>query len=149
MVTVAGAAGASVNLRPRKSEEPDVNITSLIDVVLMLLVFFMLSTTFVKNTDIQIELPKAAAPAVKATRAAIAVTIDAQGRYYVDHQMFKQPAPEVLKRALAAAAGGEFKRPLTIRADARTTHQSVVTLMDVAGQLGFVHINIVTTHSHS
>lgn len=135
-----------MNLRPRRSEEPDVNITSLIDVVLMLLVFFMLSTTFVKNTDIQIQLPKSSAPPVNVADKGIALTIDAKGRYYIDGHLLANGGPDALKRTLASAAEGNFKRPLTIRADARTTHQSVVTAMDVAGQLGFVHLNIVTTH---
>ncbi|HET6655153.1 MAG TPA: biopolymer transporter ExbD [Gammaproteobacteria bacterium] len=138
-----------MNLRPRRSEEPDVNITSLIDVVLMLLVFFMLSTTFVKNTDIQIQLPESSAPAVNTADKNIVVAIDAKGRYYIDGRLLANGGPEALKRTLASAAEGDFKQPLTIRADANTTHQSVVTAMDVAGQLGFVHLNIVTTHPDS
>lgn len=138
-----------MNLRPRKSEDPDVNITSLIDVVLMLLVFFMLSTTFVKNADIEIELPRSGAPVTKQASQALVVTIDSHGRYYLGHQRLPGDSPGALKRALAAAADGHFKRPLTIRADARSSHQSVVTLMDVAGELGFVHLNIVTTHAGS
>lgn len=135
-----------MNLKPRKSEEPDVNITSLIDVVLMLLVFFMLSSTFVKNTDIQIQLPKSSAPPIQAEHESMSVAIDAKGRYYINGKLLANANPEALKRTLASAAEGDFERPLTIRADARSTHQSVVTAMDVAGQLGFVHLNIVTTH---
>ena len=135
-----------MNLKPRRSEEPDVNITSLIDVVLMLLVFFMLSTTFVKNADIRVELPRAAAQPTQPADG-IQVTIDQKGRYYVGRQQLASSDAATLKNVLAGAAGGSSKQPLTIRADARATHQSVVTVMDVAGQLGFVHINIVTTHS--
>jgi biopolymer transport protein ExbD len=138
-----------VNLRPRKSEEPDVNITSLIDVVLMLLVFFMLSSTFIKNDDIQIQLPKSTAPSIKVPNKTVVVRIDAKGHYYIDGKRLESAKPEAFKKTLAAAAGGHFNRPLTIRADARTTHQSVVTAMDVAGQLGFVQLNIVTTHPNA
>lgn len=135
-----------MNLRPRKTEDPDVNITSLIDVVLMLLVFFMLSSTFVKNTDIEIKLPTSTAPPIKAENNRVTVTISAKGRYFIDGTLVANANPESLKRTLASAAKGNYQRPLTIRADARSSHQSVVTAMDVAGALGFTSLNIVTTH---
>lgn len=138
-----------MKLARRRLEEPELNIINLVDVVLVLLVFFMLTSTFVKNGDIQIQLPKSAAAAADAPQQAITLTVDAKGRYYINGHQLANDKPEALKRSLAAAADGHFKRPLTIRADGRTTHQSVVTAMDVAGQLGFVHLNIVTTHPNA
>ncbi|HET8552460.1 MAG TPA: biopolymer transporter ExbD [Gammaproteobacteria bacterium] len=138
-----------MKLTRRPVEEPELNIINLVDVVLVLLVFFMLTSTFVKHGDVQIELPKAAAPAAQAARSAIVVAIDAKGHYYINGRRLTNGSADALKKTLAAAADGQFKRPLTIRADARTTHQSVVTAMDVAGELGFVHLNIVTTHTQS
>ncbi|HET7674253.1 MAG TPA: biopolymer transporter ExbD [Gammaproteobacteria bacterium] len=136
-----------MKLARRRTEEPDLNIINLVDVVLVLLVFFMLTSTFERRADIRIDLPKSEAPATNAN-AVLEVTVDAKGNYYFGaREVAAGESRDVLKRALAADAGGNFKRPLTIRADARTTHQSVVTVMDVAGQLGFTQLNIVTTHS--
>lgn len=138
-----------MKLARRSVEEPELNIINLVDVVLVLLVFFMLTSTFVRHADIQIDLPKSEAPATQ-QHAALAVAIDAKGNYYIgDRKLAADENRDALKRALAAVAGGNFKRPLTLRADARTTHQSVVTMMDIAGELGFTHLNIVTTHSQS
>lgn len=135
-----------MNLKPRRDEEPTVEITSLIDVVLMLVVFFMLSSTFVKNNDIQIKLPETTSSPVQVQSQGASLTIDADGNFYINGKQLANTSPEAIKRTLAAAVDGHFNQPLTIRADARTTHQSVVTAMDVAGQLGFARLNIVTVH---
>ncbi|MGD8379874.1 MAG: biopolymer transporter ExbD [Gammaproteobacteria bacterium] len=134
-----------MNLNPRRPEDPEINITSLIDVVLLLLVFFMVSTSFVHEADIKLELPQSSAKPAPGAEKGLVVTVDAQGNYYVNDKALVNSRPETLKRALEKEAGDQRGVPLTIRADARTTHQSVVTVMDVAGKLGFVHISIVTT----
>jgi biopolymer transport protein ExbD len=135
-----------MNLRPRKPDEPEVNITSLIDVVLMLLVFFMVSTSFVQTGGLKINLPRASAAAKANAHDRIEVAVDEQGRFFVNKQPLADTRAETLKRALAAAAGAKRGMPLFIRADAKATNQSVVTVMDVAGQLGFTRIRILTTH---
>lgn len=136
-----------MKLNPRRQEEPEVNITSLIDVVLLLLVFFMVSTSFVKQSEIHVDLPQASLQPGPQDAKGLEVTVDAQGRYFVGDHMLVNSRPETLKRALLKVAGTDRTRPLVIRADAHSTHQAVVTVMDIAGQLGFVHIDIVTANA--
>ncbi|MGH8228374.1 MAG: ExbD/TolR family protein [Steroidobacteraceae bacterium] len=134
-----------MNLRPRRLEDPEINLVSLIDVVLMMVVFFMLSSSLTPEGRLHIRLPAAsAAPA--ATRAAtpIVVTITRGGTYLVNGRELINTSAETLRTALLGVAGKLRGEPVTIRADARTTHQSVVTAMDVLGRLGFVQINIAT-----
>lgn len=139
-----------MNLRPRESEEPDLNLTSLIDVVLLLLIFFMVSTTFVDESQIRIQLPQAgteAAPQPK--KDPIEITISASGSYSVNGRALINTSPTTLSASIAKLAGTARDNPVTIRADARTTHQAVVTAMDVVGRLGFRGINIATINETS
>lgn len=136
-----------MNLRERTPEEPEVNLTSLIDVVLLLLVFFMVSTSFTRESEIRIELPQSTDKVAAAPRTEpIEITVTAQGSYFLDQQELLNNRPETLRRALIRLYGDDRDRAITIRADARATHQAVVTAMDVAGRLGFVHINIATVN---
>jgi biopolymer transport protein ExbD len=136
-----------MNLRPRPQEDPDINLTSLIDVVLLLLIFFMVSTTFVEESRIRIQLPQASkAPAGEQTRDAIEVAVTASGEYRVNGATLINTSPATLSAAVAKLAGDARDRPITIRADAKATHQSVVTAMDVVGRLGFRAINIATVN---
>jgi biopolymer transport protein ExbD len=105
-----------MNLRPRHREDPEINLISMIDVLLVLLVFFMVSTTFNQEGRVKVQLPQAS------------------------------EVPDTLRAALLKEAGAD-RGPITIRADARTTHQAVVTAMDVAGRLGFAQLNIATVHA--
>jgi biopolymer transport protein ExbD len=123
------------------------NLTSLIDVVLLLLIFFMVSTTFVDESRIKLQLPQASTePAADQPKAAIEVAVTATGEYRVNGQTLINTSPATLSAAVAKAAGEERNVPVTIRADARATHQSVVTAMDVLGRLGFRAISIATVH---
>jgi biopolymer transport protein ExbD len=134
-----------MNLRPRETEEPDLNLTSLIDVVLLLLIFFMVSTTFVDESQIRIRLPQAgteAAPQPK--KDPIEITIAASGEYSVNGRTLINTSATTLSAAISNLAGTSRDNPVTIRADARATHQAVVTAMDVVGRLGFRGINIAT-----
>ena len=134
-----------LSLRPRS--EPDVNLTSLIDVVLLLLVFFMVSTTFVKQSEISIQLPEAdntARPVPSNDRIDIMIT--EQGTYLINGQALINNRPETIRRGLQEISGGDTTLPLTISADADARHQDVVTAMDVAGRLGFVQIGIATVN---
>lgn len=136
-----------MNLRERTTEEPEVNLTSLIDVVLLLLVFFMVSTSFTRESEIKIELPQSTDTVAAVARdEPIEITVTAQGSYFIDQQELLNNRPETLRRALIRLYGDDRERAITIRADARATHQAVVTAMDVAGRLGFVHINIATVN---
>lgn len=134
-----------MNLKPRPNEEPDLNLTSLIDVVLLLLIFFMVSTTFVDESRIQITLPQAgAAAAPRPKRDPIEITVATSGEYRVNGKTLLNTSATTLSAAVAKLAGPERDNAVTIRADARATHQAVVTAMDVVGRLGFRGINIAT-----
>jgi biopolymer transport protein ExbD len=134
-----------VNLRPRRREDPEIGLTPLIDVVFLLLIFFMVSTTFSRETELRIELPEASAEFTEAREQSLELTIDAHGNYYVGDRALVNNRVETLKRALAEAGGDSAgERPLHISADASTPHQAVVTAMDAAGQMGFVQLSITT-----
>jgi biopolymer transport protein ExbD len=134
-----------VKFQPRRTEEPDLNMTSLIDVVLLLLIFFMLSTRFIDEGRLQIRLPEAGvAPDAESTRPSIEISVTAEGAFRVNGRTLINNAPETLAAALGKEAQGDRSQPVTIRADARAMHQSVVTAMDVAGRAGYRQINIAT-----
>lgn len=134
-----------LSVKPRA--EPDVNLTSLIDVVLLLLIFFMVSTTFVKQSEISIRLPQAdnavLAPEVPQQ---IDIMITEQGTFLINGRELVNSRPETIRNGLEAVSGGDTSLPLTISADADARHQDVVTAMDVAGRLGFVQISIATVN---
>ena len=135
-----------MKLRSRvRDDEPEINLISMIDVLLVLLIFFMVSTTFEHMAMIRVELPRASAQPVAGAGAPLVVTITANGAYLVDGRPLASDREATLRAALAGA-GGRKAAALLIRADARTTHQSVVTVMDVAGQLGYRQVDIATTH---
>jgi biopolymer transport protein ExbD len=136
-----------VNFQPRRAEEPDVNMTSLIDVVLLLLIFFMLSTRFIDEGRLQLRLPETGVEPEAVQRDAVEIEITAQGGYRVNGRALINNSPETLAAAIGKAAGNNRAIPVTIRADARATHQSVVTAMDVAGQAGYRQINIATVNN--
>lgn len=132
-----------LNLKPK--EEPEVNLTSLIDVVLLLLVFFMVSTSFVKQSQISIRLPNAeTAPIVDQPAVQIDIMITEQGTYLINGRELVNSRPATIRNALQKVSNGDHTLPLTISADANARHQYVVTAMDVAGRLGFVKISIAT-----
>jgi biopolymer transport protein ExbD len=135
-----------VNLRPRHREDPEINLISLIDVLLVLLIFFMVSTTFQQEGRVKVQLPQASqTPLPRGSREPLVITITAEGNYRVNERTLINSSADVLRAALLKEAGAD-RGPITIRADARTTHQAVVTAMDVAGRLGFAQLNIATVH---
>ena len=136
-----------MNLNVRDRDEPEVNLTSLIDVVLLLLIFFMVSTSFVKQSQISIRLPQAdSETAVEDKAEFIDLMITEQGTYLVNGRELINNRPETIRNALQKISGGDSSLPLTISADANARHQFVVTAMDVAGKLGFVQISIATVN---
>jgi biopolymer transport protein ExbD len=131
----------------RRDADPEINVTSLIDVVLLLVMFFMVSTSFVQDGRLRIQLPESSASAENHVSDPVIIAIGADGSYRVNDQALVNQGAETLRAALAKVAGeGARGSMLTIRADARATHQSVVTAMDVAGRLGFVQVNIATVN---
>ncbi|MCG8434084.1 MAG: biopolymer transporter ExbD [Gammaproteobacteria bacterium] len=133
-----------MKLQLRGSDEPEVNLTPLIDVVLLLLVFFMVSTTFIREAELKVQLPEASVDPDVTDIPSLEVIVDADGVYYVNNRELVNNSVETLQRALAGIDINREEAAVTIRADARATHQSVVTVMDVAGKLGFVNITIIT-----
>ncbi|NLG76927.1 MAG: biopolymer transporter ExbD [Xanthomonadaceae bacterium] len=136
-----------MNLTRRSHEEPELNLISLVDVVLLLLIFFMVSTTFVDESRIKLQLPQASAkPAAEQQKDPIEIAVTASGEYRVNGQTLINTSPATLSAAVSRIAGESRDIPITLRADARTTHQSVVTAMDVLGRLGFRAISIATVN---
>lgn len=126
-------------------DEPDINLTSLIDVVLLLLVFFMITTSFVQESQIGIRLPEASSsgPAqVLDKRMSISVT--AQGTYMVNGQPLIDNRAATLEAAITKLAEDYSPTAINVSADANATHQNVVTAMDIAGKLGYREISIST-----
>jgi biopolymer transport protein ExbD len=134
-----------VNLRPRRVEDPEINLVSLIDVVLMMVVFFMLSSSLTDEGRIRIHLPQARdLPSGKPPSEPLVVSVTQQGGYMVNGHELINASPDTLRAALLKEAGTDRTMRVTLRADGRTTHQSVITAMDVLGRLGFTELNIAT-----
>lgn len=127
-------------------DEPELNIVSLIDVILMLLIFFMLTTTFVRPSHIALRLPEAGGQAAPAEKG-VEITVTSLGEYRVNGRQLVDSRPETLEAALRKVMPEQSRRRLTLSADGRASHQSVVTAMDVAGRLGFAEISITTVKS--
>jgi biopolymer transport protein ExbD len=135
-----------VNLRPRRPlEDPEINVVSLIDVVLLLVVFFILSSRFSDEGRLRVHLPHASAvPMERVGSEPLVVSVTQAGGYLVNQHELINSSPETLRAALLKEAGTSRSMPVTLRADARATHQSVITAMDVLGRLGFAEINVAT-----
>ncbi|MEA3410577.1 MAG: biopolymer transporter ExbD [Pseudomonadota bacterium] len=131
----------------RHEEEAHVNLTPLIDVVFLLLIFFMVTTTFDRHAELKVDLPEASAEPSVAPKEIIELIVDAGGRYFLNGQPVVNTRPETLTAALRKVRDGRRNPPLIIRADARTPHQSVVTAMDVAGRIGLQRMSIATSHA--
>ena len=134
-----------MKLQNRSREEPEINVISLVDVLLVLVLFLMVSTTFMRETKISLQLPEAAAEVPAATSAdKLEIIVTQAGSYLVNGRELVNTERRTLRAAIERLAGEKRDLPVFIRADAAATHQAVVTAMDVAGQLGFVRLNIAT-----
>jgi len=134
-----------LNFKPRSHEEPEINVVSLIDVVLLLVVFFILSSRFSDEGRLRVHLPRASAvPTEKAGAAPLVVSVTQQGGYVVNQRQLINSSPETLRAALLKEARSNRSLRVMLRADARATHQSVITALDVLGRLGFSEVNIAT-----
>ena len=134
-----------MNLQPGTPDEPEVNLTPLIDVVFLLLIFFMVSTTFEHQSRIQIELPEATAEATKPEDESLEIIIDAQGRFFIGEEQVVNTELKTLKGAIGKAVGEREGIPVIIRADAKTSHQAVITALDATSQLGLTRISLATS----
>ncbi len=132
-----------MKLQTRAREAPEINLTSLIDVVLLLLVFFMVSTSFVREAEINLRLPEAdiAAPSGEVPDE-LEITITETGNYIVNGRPLINNDRRTLRTAIEQLIGDQRDMSVTVRADARSMHQSFVTAVEVVGQLGFSEVNI-------
>ena len=136
-----------MKFRRRAREELELNLTPLIDVVFLLLIFFMVSTTFQKESEISLQLPKASEDPVEVPAEQLEVVVNAAGKFFINDTELVNTDIETLRQALFDLTGGQRDVPITIRADAQTPHQAVVTAMDAAAQLGLSRMSIATSHS--
>ena len=128
----------------REDDTPEINLIPLIDVLLCLLIFFVVTTTFDARSVLKLELPRADGQPAEAQSKALSVLVNAQGRYFVGDREVLRTDVESLKQSLRDVAGEERDRPVLLRADARTPHQAVVIALDALGQLGFRRVAIAT-----
>ena len=125
-------------------EDVNINLTPLIDVVFLLLIFFMVSTTFDTTSQLKIKLPEAQQSEVADQARKINLLIDAKGVFYVNSRELTNSKSATLKAALERIMG-DAKLPIVIQSDAASPVQSLVTAMDVVGQLGVPQVSIATT----
>ena len=133
-----------MKLRPRRREDVELNITPLIDVVFLLLIFFMVSSTFEKQSQMKITLPEASEKVANEIPDSITVEIDTQGRVFVNKKSLVNSQLITIREAIRDATHDMKAPTVIIRADANATHQSVVKVMDAAQQLGLVKITFAT-----
>ncbi len=133
-----------MNFPRRTLEDPAINLTPLIDVVFLLLIFFMVTTTFTRDTRLTVNLPEAEANSSETVPDSIEVTVSQGGRYSVAGQVLQNNNTRTLGMALVDAAQGDRRRAVLLVADAEATHQAVVTAMDAIGQAGFSRLSIAT-----
>ncbi len=132
-----------------RQDDFEINVISLIDVMLTLLMFFVMTTTFVQHSAMKVSLPEASETLEEAAKNPLVVMIGADSRFYVDNNEVLNPNVDSLKQAIAQVAGDDHDRQVILRADGMTPHQAVVTAMDALGQLGFTHLSIATVRSKS
>jgi biopolymer transport protein ExbD len=133
----------------KQKTEVALDLTSLIDVVFILLLFFVLTTTFVRDSTLHINLPEANGQVVEQNELRVEVVITSTGDYRVNGQQLINTDINTLMRAITDIAAGDSNMPITITADAATTHQSVVTAMDAVARLGFSRLNIATRQAEA
>lgn len=136
-----------MRLQTRVREAPEVNLTSLIDVVLLLLVFFMVSTSFVREAEINLRLPEAAAETSLTVAEHIEIAITQTGNYLVNGRPLVNNDRRTLRAAIEQIAGERRDIPVSVRGDAESTLQSFVTATEIVGQLGFTEVNIAAVTS--
>jgi biopolymer transport protein ExbD len=135
-----------VKFRRKQRENIDINLVSLIDVVFVLLLFFVVTTTFTKQTALTVDLPQAVSgtPEQDSSLKNLDIAISADGVYSLNNQLLPKSDLSTLMDALQKESGGDTKLPLSISADGKTPHQAVITAMDAAGKLGFSHLSMTT-----
>jgi len=129
----------------RKEEELTIGLTPLIDVVFILLIFFMVTTTFDRSSELAIDLPSASGDPSAAKEDTLEIAIDVQGQFFINQVKVVSSAPETFFLALRKVLDGRKDVPVLIQADAETPHHAVVTAMDTVGKLGLTRLSIATS----
>ena len=124
--------------------ELTINLTPLIDVVFLLLIFFMVSTSFTRETQIELELPKATGEPLEIKPEMVEISVDTSGNFYVNQQPLINSQIETVQKAILEVSDGDTTLPLIISADAKAPYQAVITAMDAAGKEGFTNIQMAT-----
>ena len=133
-----------MKFRRQRLEEVSINLTPLIDVVFLLLIFFMVSTTFTRETQLSTDLPEASGEARENRDDQIEILIDETGGYRINGQALVDSRMRTIQAAIYKISAGDTTLPMIISADAQAAHEDVVRAMDAAGQMGFVHLSITT-----
>lgn len=134
-----------MKLRSRRLDDPEINLISLIDILLLVVIFFMLSSTFIEEGRLRVRLPAAAQlPERQQGPEPIVVVVTEAGVYRVNDRDLVNASLDTLRAAVLKVAGDDRTATITVRADARATHQAVVQALDVLGRLGFSQISIAT-----
>lgn len=128
-------------------QEVSVNLTPLIDVVFLLLIFFMVSTTFTRESRLQLRLPEASGKAALSAEQILEVQVDQDGQYAINGRVLSDTSLASLRKVLLSIAEGDLERPLLVSADARAPHQAVVRVLDAAGQIGFSKLSLATVET--
>ena len=128
----------------RAHDEPHIDLVPLIDVILVLIIFFVVTTTFDARSTLQIQLPTASEQNNPEQPRSLSVLVNADGRYFINDQEVLRTDVESVKQTIAQVAGDDREQTVLLRADARTPYQAVVTAQDALGQLGFRRIAIAT-----
>lgn len=137
-----------MRFRTRRSEEPEINLIPLIDVLLMALIFLLVTTSFSKFSQLQLQLPEASSEA-KPEDAALRVSIDAKGQYFINDKQLLNATPEVLRQSMLEAVNTKKDPIVVIQADRRTPHEAVIRVMDAARRLGLTHLTFATQQAAS
>lgn len=130
------------------NDDLEITVIPLIDVILVLLIFFMATATFDQNSRIKVQLPEASSEVTAAADQPLVLQIDAEGRYFVNNSEVVNSRIETLKSALEQLGGDPGKQSVVLRADARTQHQAVVTAMDALAQTGYRNLSIATVRAN-
>ena len=133
-----------MKFRRQQREELEINLTPLIDVVFLLLIFFMVSTTFTRETQLTIDLPEAQGQVKETVDDQIEILVDESGNYRINGEALVDKRMRTLQAAIYKISAGDTTMPMTISADAQAAHEDVVQAMDAAGQMGFVRLSITT-----
>ena len=136
-----------MKFKRRIQDEPSINLTPLIDVVFLLLIFFMVTTTFTRETRLQVNLPEAEAETLSAQSERLEIVVSRDGSFALNGQTLVNGRVETLLRGLALESDGNLDLPVIIVADSQASHQSVVTAIDAIGQAGFAKLSIATQRS--